>query len=159
MEETRGRPSLYSDELADDICKEIADGKSLRSICAKNGMPDKSTVFRWLADNEFFRDQYARAREEQADHYADEIIEIADDSSRDIVIGDDGKEIINHEHIARARLRVDARKWKASKLAPKKYGDKVAHVGGDDGDAPIKFERIERVIIDPETDASDTDAS
>jgi hypothetical protein len=58
---------------------------------------------------------------------AEEIITIADDSSGDVIVDDDGNEQTNHERVARSRLRVDARKWYASKLAPKRYGDKVTH--------------------------------
>ncbi|HDL7100129.1 TPA: hypothetical protein PXM79_002920 [Yersinia enterocolitica] len=71
--------------------------------------------------------QYARARAIQAELLAEEIITIADDSSGDVIVDDDGKEQTNHERVARSRLRVDARKWYASKLAPKRYGDRVQH--------------------------------
>ncbi|MRT15310.1 hypothetical protein GJV07_24135 [Enterobacteriaceae bacterium RIT711] len=71
--------------------------------------------------------QYARAREVQAEILAEEIIEIADDSSGDVFVDDDGREQTNHERVARSRLRVDARKWYASKLAPKRYGDRIQH--------------------------------
>jgi len=105
-----GRPSLYSQEIADIICSKIAGGKSLRSICSVGKIPSIETVRRWLSSREKadFCAQYMRAREEQADYYADEIIEIADTE------GDSNK----------ARVRIDARKWVASKLKPKKYGDK-----------------------------------
>ncbi|MRT15312.1 hypothetical protein GJV07_24145 [Enterobacteriaceae bacterium RIT711] len=71
--------------------------------------------------------QYARAREVQAEILAEEIIEIADDSSGDVIVDEDGHEQTNHERVARSRLRVDARKWYASKLAPKRYGDRIQH--------------------------------
>lgn len=132
-----GRPSNYNTDIATTICEAIADGKSVRTICDAKDMPDQKTVYRWLEKHEEFRQQYARARERQADLYASEIIEISDDGRRDYEIGDDGKEVVDHDHIARARLRVDARKWYASKLAPKKYGDKLTtEVSGPDG-API----------------------
>src|SRR5260370_29653217 len=70
-------------------------------------------------------ERYARAREEQADKLFREIIEIADDASGDYVTTSDGKRIVDHENIRRSRLRVDARKWAAARLAPKKYGDRV----------------------------------
>lgn len=122
----------YSDEIAAQICSRLAGGESLRAICDDVDMPSREAVRLWLADERHsaFLAQYARAREEQADHYADEIIEIADDGRRDYSVDEDGVETVNHDHIARARLRVDARKWKASKLAPKKYGDKVEHDHG-----------------------------
>lgn len=122
-----GRPSSYSDEIADRICESLVDGKSLRSICLAEDMPGISTVFRWLASNESFREQYERARDAQADTLADEIIDIADDGSNDFM-GEDEK--YNGDAVARSKLRVDARKWVAAKLKPKKYGDK-ALIGSD----------------------------
>jgi hypothetical protein len=137
-----GRPSDYTQETADIICRRLAEGESLRAICLADDMPDKATIFRWLAVNEPFRDQYARAREAQADYYAEEIIEISDDGTNDWMErknadGSIGDVILNGEHVQRSRLRVDARKWFASKVAPKKYGDKLlAEVTGADG-APL----------------------
>jgi hypothetical protein len=155
-----GRPSDYSPEVADKICGLIADGQSLREICEADEMPDKATVFRWLDKHEEFRDQYARAREAQAEHWADEILEIADDGSNDWMERQsrDGstQEVINSEHVTRSRLRVDSRKWLMSKLAPKKYGDRVdlTHAGPDGG--PVKIEQIQRVIVDPKHSDSES---
>ncbi|HEY5798689.1 MAG TPA: hypothetical protein VIT92_00635, partial [Burkholderiaceae bacterium] len=83
-----GRPSSFTQATANRICMQIADGKSLRTICKDDAMPDKATVMRWLADEKHaaFRDQYACAREEQADKLAEEIIEIADDGRNDTYI-------------------------------------------------------------------------
>lgn len=135
-----GRPSSYTEKAAAVICERLADGESLRSICSDADMPDKSTVLRWLDQNTSFRDQYARAREAQADHLFDEMLEIADDGARDTkVISSDGyeREVCDHEWISRSKLRVDTRKWQASKLAPKKYGDKLTtELTGADG-APL----------------------
>jgi hypothetical protein len=122
-----GRPSAYTQEIADKICEQLATSNlSLRKICEDESVPNISTVLRWLAVNEAFRDQYALARECQADFLAEEIIEIADDSSGDVMtITKNGEEseVENREFTARSRLRVDARKWVASKLKPKKYGE------------------------------------
>ncbi len=130
-----GRPSAFSQAIADRICEQLADGESLRNICLVEGMPHKATVYRWLEGNEAFRDQYTRAREQQADHYAAEIIEIADDGTNDTYETEDGRELVDHEVVARSKLRVDARKWAASKLAPKKYGERtqLEHTGKDGG--------------------------
>lgn len=110
-------------------------------------MPNKSTVFRWLADQEAFRDQYARAREAAADSLADDILEIADDGRHDYVETDLGDGVIgsrvDHDHIARSRLRVDTRKWLASKLKPKKYGESVKHEVGGTGGGPIRIELVD----------------
>lgn len=89
-------------------------------MCDQEGMPERITVFRWLRERESFCDQYARAKRESADAMADDIQAIADDERLD--------------HNSR-RVRVDARKWLASKLKPKVYGDKI-ELGGDSG-API----------------------
>lgn len=134
------RPCEFTQEIADAICERIADGESLRTICQAEEMPARSTVFRWLSQIEAFSDQYARAREAQADLLADEIIEIADDATHDTITrrrngDDDGQEVANTEWINRSRLRVDARKWMASKLAPKRYGEKITqeHTGKNGG--------------------------
>jgi hypothetical protein len=120
-----GRPSSYSPELANRICELLAGGQSLRQICAADDMPDKATVLRWLPKHDEFRDQYAHARELQTEYWAEEILEIADDGTGDTYKDENGNERTDHEVVARSRLRVDSRKWLMSKLAPKKYGDKV----------------------------------
>jgi hypothetical protein len=122
-----GRPSLYTEPLAARICRRLAEGESLRAICADKAMPAISTVMGWLFDgnHDGFSEQYARAREAQAEVRADEIVDIADDTSGDFAADKDGKLAANSEHIQRSRLRVDARKWIAAKLLPKRYGDKI----------------------------------
>lgn len=134
------RPSGYSAARVEEVCKLIASGHSLRQIGAMEGMPDRVTVLRWLDAHEEFRTQYARAREAQAEHFADEILEIADDGTNDWMTRNQGDETVtvaDHEHISRSKLRVDARKWLMAKMAPKKYGDKLTQeVSGLDG-APL----------------------
>lgn len=122
------RPSDFTQELVDTLCERIANGESLRSICEEAEMPNKATVFRWLAANTAFSDQYARARETQADSLFDEILSIADDGHNDFMLkkfGEDERWVENGEALRRSQLRVDARKWMAGKLRPKKYGDKI----------------------------------
>jgi len=130
-----GRPSSYNDETADLICEKLIEGESLRSICLSDDMPNASTVCRWLRSNEAFRQQYALAREAQADTLADEMLDIADDGSNDWLEkhGDEGENLgwrENGEAIGRSRLRLDTRKWIASKLKPKVYGDKLDMTSG-----------------------------
>jgi hypothetical protein len=123
-----GRPTDYSPDITVLICERLGLGESLREICRDEAMPDKSTVMRWLSRHQEFRDQYACAREAQADYYAEEIIEIADDGSNDWMErkrGEETVEVENHEVIGRSRLRVDTRKWLMARMAPKKYGDKL----------------------------------
>lgn len=109
------------------ICERLADGASLRQIIAEPGMPSIPAIFRWLEANEEFRNQYAHARALQADVYADEIPHIADntESGCKTKTGPNGTEITEGDMIEHRRLRIDARKWAASKLAPKKYGERV----------------------------------
>ena len=148
-----GRPSDFTQDMADKICALIAEGQSLREICRNDEMPGKSTVFQWLQKNVAFADQYAQAREVQAEHWAGEILEIADDGTNDWIERQnrDGTTYteIDHEHVTRSRLRVDSRKWLMSKLLPKKYGDRVdlTHTGKDGG--PIVIDKIERIIVKP----------
>lgn len=113
-----GRPSEFSQDTADLICEKLAEGESLRDICKAGDMPNRATVFRWLSKYEEFSDQYARAREEQAEALADDLISIADQY-------DTLAETENPDLIQRAKLRIDTRKWVAAKLKPKKYGEKV----------------------------------
>ncbi|HEK3222745.1 ubiquitin carboxyl-hydrolase [Proteus sp. G2639] len=119
-----GRPSDYMPETAHDICSKLAEGESLRSVCRRPGMPSKATVFRWLSENAEFRDQYAKATEQRADALFEEILEIADD-----VLPDSAE-------VAKAKLRIDTRKWSLARMSPKKYGDKVTQeITGADGGA------------------------
>jgi hypothetical protein len=127
------RPTSFNEDLADAICERLADGESLRSICRDDDMPAKSTVFKWLATNSTFADQYARARETQADSLADDIVDIADD--RKLEAND-------------KRVRIDARKWLAGKLRPKVYGDSqtLKHTGASGG--PVEYANLTEAEID-----------
>lgn len=120
-----GRPSEYNTETAAIICARLSNGESLRRILKTPGMPDTVTVYRWIGANPEFRKQYEIAREDQADSLADEITDIADDSSADTLTDEMGRERCDKEWVARSKLRVDARKWVASKLKPKKYGERL----------------------------------
>lgn len=125
------RPPVYDrNEVMANINARITEGESLRTICKSKGMPHISVVMDWLSIDAELAEQYAHAREIQADFYAESIIEIADDATNDymekldsngIVIG----YIFNGENVQRSKLRIDARKWYSSKLNPKKYSDKV----------------------------------
>lgn len=145
--------TTFTQEVADAILDAIADGRSLRSICADDDMPATSTVCKWLTQFPAFAEQYARAREAQADALFDEVLEIADNGRNDWMLrhGDeDAGWVANGEHLQRSRLRVDARKWMAGKLAPKKYGEKITneHTGPDGG--PVVTE-VRRVLVRPDT--------
>lgn len=139
------RPSDYTDSLAVEICGQLASGRPLTKICRSEEMPDVSTVYRWLQAHAQFRDRYARARDDQADTLADEIVEISDDGSNDTYVTEQGLQV-NQDVIARSRLRVDARKWVAAKLKPKKYGEliKQEHSGPDGKEIKVGVVRFVR---------------
>lgn len=140
-----GRPSTFNQKTADAICERLAEGESLRTICNDEAMPSKATVFKWLGQQPQFADQYARAREEQAEALADEIIDLADTCRKGVKTttkANGDVETVEIDMIERARLQVDARKWVASKLKPKKYGDKVQQeITGADG-APFTVQIV-----------------
>ena len=135
------RPSKYTPEIGQEICDLMIAGQSIRSICQSDKFPSATTVFNWLATRGHrFLEQYTHAREIQAEMMADEILDIADDGTNDFVERETKKGAIilcDQEHINRSRLRVDARKWVASKLLPKKYGEKLELSG--DPERPLKL--------------------
>lgn len=114
----------FTQEIADIICDRLMEGESLRAICSEEKMPSKVTVCKWLGIHPLFANQYARAREIQADSMFDEMLDIADDSRNDWM-QKRGQIVPDNEAIQRSRLRIDARRWMAGKLRPKKYGDMV----------------------------------
>lgn len=126
-----GRPTTFTNELATDICKRIAEGESVRSIVKDELMPSSSSIFRWLLDDDkkHFWEQYEKARNIQAELMFDELLEIADDGTNDWMEKEskagDSYTVLNSEAIGRSRLRVDTRKWYLSKVLPKKFGEKI----------------------------------
>jgi hypothetical protein len=127
---TIGRPSKYTPEVVEEICRRLEEGESLRHIGMLDHMPTAETIRTWLRDKPDFSAQYARARELQADFFADEIRDIANDGRNDWEVRESertGQEriILNAEAVQRSRLRVDTLKWLMAKQAPKKYGEKI----------------------------------
>lgn len=128
-----GRPSKYSLEIAEYICEQIGTtDKGLSTLAKEDAMfPPVSSIMRWLKEHEEFRELYARAKEMQADLLADQIIEISNTPVEGVTKKTTQnqfgtfQEITIGDAIAHRRLQVDARKWKASKLAPQKFGDKI----------------------------------
>src|SRR4051794_1435190 len=120
-----GRPSDYTLELADDICRQLAEGKSMLEVTARTNMPAVSTVYLWLTKHPEFVDKYTRAREQQAHTIADRAVAMA--------LG--GIEIITDPQVAKVQL--DAIKWTAARLAPKVYGDKADITMGGNADQPL----------------------
>jgi len=119
-----GKPTKYSEAICDEICDLIAtSNKSMATICREVGISYRTHLY-WLREHEDYLRKYARAKQDQADYLAEEILSISDDEANDFVEGEYGK-VGNNAAIQRSKLKVDSRKWIASKLKPKKYGDKV----------------------------------
>jgi hypothetical protein len=132
------RPSIYSPELAERVLDQLADGKSLRAICELVDMPSRPTVYKWVDANlDGFADRYARARDIGLDVVADEVLEIAD-----APVGSTDNGGTDSGAVADKRVRFDARRWYLSKLAPKRYGDKLStEISGPDG-GPVKAQIV-----------------
>ena len=143
-----GRPSEYTEEMGDHICNQLALGKPLTRILRENptyGLKyyPPSSVYRWLDAHVTFREKYARAREDQADTNADEMLDIADETPEiKKVLDKDGNVLaitMDSSYLQWQKMRIEARKWNAMKLKPKKYGDKTTISG--DAEAPIVVEQ------------------
>lgn len=128
-----GRPSIYSEQLAGEICRRLGKGEPMARICDDAGMPSYNTVWRWENENPEFRELSARAKQNGTHYLADETLRIADDETIET---------------QRAKLMIDTRLRLIGKWNAKAYGDKVTneHVGADGG--PVRVERIERVIVE-----------
>lgn len=120
-----GRPTKFTQELADKICEAVATTTlGLKKLCAsRDDLPDETTVQEWRYKHNDFSLSYAKAKLRQADLLAEDCLNISDDSKGDEIEDENGNIKFNSENVARSRLRVDTRKWLASKLLPKQYGD------------------------------------
>lgn len=165
-----GAPCSYTVEMGNIICHRLIELGSLRKVCDEDGMPDKSTVFRWLLKSDCenpdpemaaFRDQYARARKLAKEFQFDEHWQDVEKTAYVPVLIDDvpliidGKPVmqVTTQSVQLARLKHDAWKWQASKEDPKKYGDKITQeVVGANGGA-VKVEAL-AATVDQQT-ASD----
>jgi hypothetical protein len=126
-------------KVMDILCAAIASSSSsIATILASghegNTLPGYSTVAVWMAKDDALREQYTRAKEAQAEHMAEEVVDIADAGTNDWMEANDPDNPgyrANGEHIQRSRLRIETRKWLMGKLKPKKYGDstRLEHTG------------------------------
>jgi hypothetical protein len=144
MPKKRGRPTVYTEELALEICVRLAVGESLVQICKEDKTPAYATVMRWLFESyppddrrADFRERYARAREIQAETFIDQLVTLADQDANDVLYDLDGHPVqATNVRIQRHKLQIDTRKWIASKLLPK-FSDRVTVEGGE---KPIESE-------------------
>lgn len=131
-----GRPSLYTQELADEITRRLSEGEPLAKICRDDHMPAVRTVSHWKEAHPSFLADFARAREEGADALAVEALDIADDGRRDYTQNSDGRDVVDYDHIQRSKLRVDTRLKLLAKWFPARYGDKVQLADADGNKLP-----------------------
>jgi hypothetical protein len=128
--------TIMTDKIRNEVCDRLSEGESLVSICKDEHLPSRRTIIRHLASDPAFLVQYNIARAEQADFLAEQIIQISDDGENDTYIDEDGNKRVDVDCVNRSRMRIDARKWYAGKLSPKKYGDKITQeISGADGGA------------------------
>ena len=112
------RPSQYTEALADEICSHIAVGKTLNSICAKSGMPERNTVMRWVMDEPGFGKRYAQARRLQAEYFFDLIADAAEEIDTSSAL-----------MVQAAKLRIDTLKWAVANVLAAGYSDESVSVG------------------------------
>ena len=134
------------------IIEKMCEGHSLSAIMRADIdliLPSQSTVYDWLRPGTKYHDadfaeKYAYASTSRAEILFDQILEIADDRSKDYIITEDGKKKFDSEHWQRSKLKIEARKWHLSKVMPKKYGEKSTTVieGGKNTMVPIMTTRI-----------------
>lgn len=105
-----GRPTIYNEDLVAEFLYRVAKGRSVASVCSDDDMPHRATIYEWLAHNSDFSDRYARASEQRADQYFDEMLHIADNALP--------------EEVQKAKLQIDTRKWVLARMSPKKYSGK-----------------------------------
>ena len=145
-----GRPSGYNDVIADLICMRLAQGETLIAICKEPDMPSQPCIYEWISKHPEFAKKYARAREQQAEFYAEEINTIANSPCMGLITKRDGEgniiETTEADMIQHRRLQVDARKWFASKVYPKKFGEKLG-IGQADGLDPVEVTEVVRRIV------------
>jgi hypothetical protein len=143
--------SEYTEEIFDEICERMANGKGLREICEDPQMPNRSTFLRWVEHDTGRQRKYQQAREALMDWYAEDIVTIAWDTSQDTILDAKGQPKCNHEWVNRSRLKVDTLKFLMAKLHPKKYGERLPETEAQR--LPDQDKRIviswEREIVSP----------
>ncbi len=131
-----GRPTDYTKEIVSAICAELAQGKSLRTVCKADDMPAMSTVFTWLRDHKEFAEQYAQAKEEATEAKLEELDDIGDEAIQASRMVDPKA---SGAIVQAYRLKADNIKWYMSKIKPKKYGDKLDLDAKVDGNLSINL--------------------
>lgn len=135
----RGRPSIFTQAIADEICLRIADGEPLRQICRDDHMPAWQTVYLWQRTYKDFYERFAHARELGEDAIAQECLRIADDGTNDTYVDEQGRVRVDHDHIQRSKLRIETRLKLLAKWNPRKWGDRVDVNHGGQANNPVNM--------------------
>lgn len=128
-------PTFYDEAIAWRIINELSAGRTLTSICRDEGMPNRTTFLDWCRKYPWLKDQYDEARIELCQFWADQIVDISDDNLMDWKKDPKtGRDVPNWDNVARARLRIETRKWLMERVVPHLYGNKVfAELTGKNG--------------------------
>jgi terminase small subunit-like protein len=147
-------PSTFSDEIFDEICRRLADGKTLLQICRDPEMPSRETVRRWIGNDDVRRRQYDQARRDGTDSLADELVELGWDTSNDTLINEKGTPVANHDWLGRVRIKSETIRFLLAKLNPRRYGDRMPDViaakemDAEQAQIPAQpIHRLERIIL------------
>ena len=151
-----GRPSTFTDEIFETICRQLADGKTLLQICRDPEMPNRETVRRWIGNDDVRRRLYDQARRDGTDSLADDLVELGWDTSNDTLINENGTPVANHDWLGRVRIKSEIIRFLLAKLNPRRYGDKMPDViAAREMDAEQQaqiaaqpIQRIERIILE-----------
>lgn len=118
----KGRPTIYTEKLVDEICQKIGLGASLRSILKEKGMPEMQTVWRWLREKPNFSERYVLATKERTEAQTEMLLEMGDEAIADAKNTHPQK---SNAVVSAHKLKADNLKWSMSKMKPTKYGDKI----------------------------------
>lgn len=119
-----GRPKIFKQELADEICLRVGKGQSLNKICQDDHIPCRATIYSWMQENNHFLNNYVKAKADSADAHAEKIMELSfmegvDEKDPKYYYDAQGNKRVDAQLL---KVQIDALKWTASKLKPKKYG-------------------------------------
>lgn len=145
------RPTVLTQEIADELCRRLSECGSLRRVCVSSDMPLERTVRMWVVKHEEFASAYARAKEAGIDALVDETLDIADDGSNDWMENNNPNTpgyVLNGEHSSRSKIRIETRRWLAERMLPKKYGVRTAtEISGPDGGPIVVDETVRAARI------------
>ncbi len=147
-----GRPTLYSEDLADAICRVVATNPcGLPTLCRMfDFMPCADTIRQWRWDYPAFSSRYTIAKQHQAELMAESSEDVIEELATYEFVDKEGATRLDSGMVAKARLLIDTRKWHASKLAPKIYGDKANTEQANESNAKEVAEHVAKIIKDSE---------